>query len=148
MTDDSCSFRGLFHDGLVDILGDMDIHGPNEVQAEAFSSALAGRDVMVIAQTGSGKTLTFLLPIMQHLLQRVATTKEQAQQVERKPECLVLVPSRELVVQHTALAERFAAALPDARWLQDLLLIATLDQSWRWMRWMLSYVHRMLGSSP
>ena len=39
-------------------------------QANAIPLALAGRDLMVVAQTGSGKTLTFLLPILQKLTER------------------------------------------------------------------------------
>lgn len=62
---------------------------PTEVQAAAIPHALQGKDVVATAQTGTGKTLAFLLPVMEGLLQ----TKEA------KLEALVLVPTRELALQ-------------------------------------------------
>jgi ATP-dependent RNA helicase RhlE len=59
------------------------------VQATAIPQALAGKDVMATAQTGTGKTLAFLLPVMERLLQDPA----------RHVRALVLVPTRELAMQ-------------------------------------------------
>src|SRR5262249_1570654 len=59
---------------------------PTPVQQEAIPLAMAGRDVLACAMTGSGKTAAFLLPIMQRLLaKRRGTTR-----------ALVLTPTREL----------------------------------------------------
>lgn len=62
---------------------------PTPVQAEAIPPALAGKDVIATAQTGTGKTLAFLVPIIEHLLQHDATGIA----------ALVLVPTRELAMQ-------------------------------------------------
>jgi ATP-dependent RNA helicase RhlE len=62
---------------------------PTPVQAAAIPQALEGKDVLATAQTGTGKTLAFLIPIMEHLLKQ-ATPGIAA---------LVLVPTRELAMQ-------------------------------------------------
>src|ERR1035437_11085132 len=62
---------------------------PTPVQAAAIPQALAGKDVLATAQTGTGKTLAFLIPIMEQMLQNV-TPGIMA---------LVLVPTRELAMQ-------------------------------------------------
>src|ERR1700737_3665486 len=62
---------------------------PTPVQAAAIPPALEGKDVLATAQTGTGKTLAFLVPIMERLLKE-ATPGIAA---------LVLVPTRELAMQ-------------------------------------------------
>ncbi len=62
---------------------------PTPVQEEALPHALAGKDVLATAQTGTGKTLAFLLPI----IERLSATNS------RFMEALVLVPTRELAMQ-------------------------------------------------
>src|SRR5580700_11453068 len=62
---------------------------PTPVQAAAIPQALAGKDVLATAQTGTGKTLAFLIPIIEHLLQNEAAGIA----------ALVLVPTRELAMQ-------------------------------------------------
>jgi ATP-dependent RNA helicase RhlE len=62
---------------------------PTPVQAAAIPEALAGKDVLATAQTGTGKTLAFLIPIIEHLLQNEAAGIA----------ALVLVPTRELAMQ-------------------------------------------------
>ena len=69
--------------------------GPSEIQAQSIPQALQGKDVIGLAQTGSGKTGAFALPILQELLD--------------KPQAffaLVLSPTRELAIQ---IAEQFEA---------------------------------------
>ena len=63
---------------------------PTEVQIATFTAALSGEDVFVSAETGSGKTAAYLLPIFEHLLQRESSHEIRA---------LVLVPTRELAQQ-------------------------------------------------
>ena len=65
---------------------------PTPIQAQAIPAVLQGRDVLGSAQTGSGKTLAFALP----LLQQVAQTPRPK---PRRPQALVLVPTRELAAQ-------------------------------------------------
>lgn len=62
---------------------------PTPIQRQAIPSILEGRDVLGAAQTGSGKTGAFALPILDHLLKRPG----------RGPRVLVLVPTRELATQ-------------------------------------------------
>ena len=62
---------------------------PTEVQAAAIPHAVLGKDIVATAQTGTGKTLAFLVPIMDQLLQ----------QPQSRLGALVLVPTRELALQ-------------------------------------------------
>src|SRR5437870_7633572 len=62
---------------------------PTPIQREGIPPILAGRDVIGTAQTGSGKTAAFLLPILQRL----------ARQPARGTRVLVLTPTRELAAQ-------------------------------------------------
>src|SRR5919199_3193125 len=62
---------------------------PTPVQAEAIPAAMAGRDLLASAQTGSGKTAAFLLPILHRLLSKPRRTTR----------ALVLTPTRELAAQ-------------------------------------------------
>ena len=65
---------------------------PTSVQAAAIPQALAGRDLMVSSQTGSGKTAAFMLPALERLSHRPA-------QGGRGVQVLVLTPTRELAMQ-------------------------------------------------
>ncbi|CAM4034207.1 MULTISPECIES: DEAD/DEAH box helicase [Flavobacterium] len=62
---------------------------PTPIQEKSFSVILSGRDMMGIAQTGTGKTFAYLLPIL----------KQWKFQDNESPRVLILVPTRELVVQ-------------------------------------------------
>src|SRR5277367_4224765 len=63
------------------------------IQAQAIPVLLSGQDVLGVAQTGTGKTAAFALPILQRL---AASNKRPA---PRKVRCLVLTPTRELATQ-------------------------------------------------
>ena len=71
---------------------------PSPIQEEAIPPALEGRDVLGCAQTGTGKTAAFSLPILNRLLENQTTSKK------RKIKALILTPTRELAVQ---IAESF-----------------------------------------
>jgi ATP-dependent RNA helicase RhlE len=66
---------------------------PSPIQAEAIPHLLAGRDLMGSAQTGTGKTAAFALPILQRL------SASALPRVPRCPRALILTPTRELAVQ-------------------------------------------------
>jgi ATP-dependent RNA helicase RhlE len=66
---------------------------PTPIQAQAIAPLLAGRDLLGIAQTGTGKTAAFALPILQHL----AATRENPG--PRGVRALILAPTRELAIQ-------------------------------------------------
>ncbi|MGH9521566.1 MAG: DEAD/DEAH box helicase, partial [Terriglobales bacterium] len=65
-------------------------HTPTPVQSAAIPHALAGKDLLATAQTGTGKTLAFVIPMVEHLMKSPAS---------RTVEALVLVPTRELAMQ-------------------------------------------------
>ena len=73
---------------------------PTPVQERVIPEALAGRDLMVSSQTGSGKTAAFMLPALQLL-------SEAHPVAGRGPRVLVLVPTRELSMQVTKAAETY-----------------------------------------
>tara|TARA_B100001989_G_C24546565_1_gene471195 strand:- start:681 stop:2450 length:1770 start_codon:yes stop_codon:yes gene_type:complete len=83
-------------DVLVDSLSRMDFQQPTPIQAEAIPIALSGRDVLGSAQTGTGKTAAFLIPLLAHLLK-----PEQ-----RNASALVIAPTRELAQQVTQQAHK------------------------------------------
>src|ERR1700722_17136143 len=64
---------------------------PTPIQAQAIPEALAGRDILGIAQTGTGKTAAFVLPMLSRL--------EQGRARARMPRTLILEPTRELAAQ-------------------------------------------------
>src|SRR5256884_6375939 len=78
---------------------------PTPVQAAAIPPALEGKDVLATAQTGTGKTLAFLIPMIEML----------SQQPSRQLNVLVLLPTRELAMQVNEEYERLRTkALPKA----------------------------------
>ena len=84
------SFTTLnLHPSLLHAIKDLGFIRPTGIQADAIPAALSGRDVIACAQTGSGKTAAFLLPIVQGLLDGK----------RGKTRALVLAPTRELAAQ-------------------------------------------------
>jgi ATP-dependent RNA helicase RhlE len=69
---------------------------PTPVQAQAIPLVLAGRDLLAGAQTGTGKTAAFVLPILQMLAPMASTSTSPARHAIR---CLILTPTRELAMQ-------------------------------------------------
>src|SRR5690242_12218442 len=74
---------------LLDALEENGYEQTTPIQEKAFAVVMSGRDVVGIAQTGTGKTLAYLLPC----LRQWKFTKEKF------PQILILVPTRELVLQ-------------------------------------------------
>jgi ATP-dependent RNA helicase RhlE len=74
---------------LFDALNDLGFTEPTPIQEKAFSVIMSGRDVVGIAQTGTGKTFAYLLPLL-----RMHTFSKQ-----KEPRMLIVVPTRELVIQ-------------------------------------------------
>lgn len=74
---------------LLKALAEMEFVNPTPIQQKAFPVVMSGKDVVGIAQTGTGKTLAYLLPILrQHTFSK-----------QKDPRILILVPTRELVLQ-------------------------------------------------
>lgn len=88
------------HERLLKGLEELKFDTPTQVQEAAIPLAIEGNDLHVIAQTGSGKTGAFVLP----LLQRLMTEDSQA----LEPRALILLPTRELARQILSEVQRFA----------------------------------------
>jgi ATP-dependent RNA helicase RhlE len=78
---------------------------PTPIQNEAIPAVLAGTDLLATAQTGSGKTAAYALPLLQRLLQAEPLTP-------RRVRALVLVPTRELAAQAGEVVRSLAQHLP------------------------------------
>jgi len=76
-------------------VADLGFDRPTPIQSESFPVILSGKDVVGIAQTGTGKTLAYILPVLQDL--------KFSKQLN--PRVLVLVPTRELVIQVVEMTE-------------------------------------------
>lgn len=74
---------------LLNALKDLGYTQPTTIQQKVFSTIMSGRDVVGIAQTGTGKTFAYLLPCL----------RQWKFSKDRVPQILILVPTRELVVQ-------------------------------------------------
>lgn len=101
------SFASL---GLIDqitrTLASLSYHTPTAVQAQAIPAVLAGRDVMAAAQTGTGKTAGFALPLLQRLVM------DGGQVASNSTRSLILVPTRELAEQVHESLRAYGAGLP------------------------------------
>ncbi|HEY2933495.1 MAG TPA: DEAD/DEAH box helicase [Acidobacteriota bacterium] len=85
---------------LCRVIAKLGYSSPTPVQVEAIPVILQGRDLMAGAQTGTGKTAAFALPMLERLLMR----GDRKPAISRKTRALVLTPTRELAVQvHDAL---------------------------------------------
>ena len=87
---------------LVKALNDVGYESPSPIQAQTIPPLLAGKDVLGQAQTGTGKTAAFALPV----LARIDLQK-------RAPQALVLAPTRELAIQVAEAFQKYAAHLRD-----------------------------------
>ena len=99
---ESIPFRNLgLAEALLATLTEVGYETPSPIQAATIPPMLAGRDVIGQAQTGTGKTAAFALPILSRL-----------DLSETKPQALVLAPTRELAIQVAEAFQRYAAKMP------------------------------------
>lgn len=82
-------------------LSDVGYESPSPIQAATIPALLAGRHVVGLAQTGTGKTAAFAVPILSQLDLK-----------QKSPQALVLAPTRELALQVSEAFERYAAHMP------------------------------------
>ncbi len=82
---------------LLRAIAEQGYSAPTPIQSQAIPAVLAGRDLLAAAQTGTGKTAAFTLPLLQRLLE-FSRTGERTRP-GRAPRVLVLVPTRELAAQ-------------------------------------------------
>ncbi|CAD5108734.1 DEAD/DEAH box helicase [Zestomonas carbonaria] len=88
------------HERLLKAVAELKFAEPTPVQVAAIPPALEGRDLRVIAQTGSGKTAAFVLPLLHRLL--------GAERPKIRTRALILLPTRELAQQTLKQVETFA----------------------------------------
>ena len=89
---------------LLDALAEVGYETPSPIQAATIPPLLAGHDVLGQAQTGTGKTAAFALPIL-----------ARADLAQARPQALVLAPTRELAIQVAEAFQRYATHLPGFR---------------------------------
>ncbi|HXH32969.1 MAG TPA: DEAD/DEAH box helicase [Plantibacter sp.] len=87
-------------DAVLKVLKDVGYETPSAIQAATIPPLLAGRDVVGLAQTGTGKTAAFALPILSRL-----------DLSQKSPQALVLAPTRELALQVCEAFEKYATHL-------------------------------------
>ena len=87
-------------EAVLKALRDVGYETPSPIQAATIPPLLEGRDVVGLAQTGTGKTAAFALPILSRL-----------DLSQKTPQALVLAPTRELALQVCEAFERYAAHL-------------------------------------
>jgi superfamily II DNA/RNA helicase len=106
---------------IVQAVADAGYQTPTPIQQQAIPVILAGHDLLGIAQTGTGKTAAFVLP----MIERLASGKAKA----RMPRSLILSPTRELATQSANYFETYGKHLN----LQMALLIGGvgMDEQWR-----------------
>ena len=92
-------------DPIIRTLASLSYTAPTAVQSQAIPAVLAGRDVMAAAQTGTGKTAGFALPLLQRLVL-------EGQAASNSARSLVLVPTRELAEQVHDSFKAYGASLP------------------------------------
>src|SRR5690606_39368755 len=79
---------------------------PTPIQQQAIPEVLAGHDLLAAAQTGTGKTAGFTLPVLHRLLQEPKRSKPG------QPRCLILTPTRELAAQVEESVQTYGKYLP------------------------------------
>ncbi|MPS36156.1 DEAD/DEAH box helicase [Stenotrophomonas acidaminiphila] len=80
---------------LLRALAEQGYENPTPIQQQAIPLVLQGHDLLAGAQTGTGKTAAFGLPLLQHL----ATSAQEVRSGPRRPRALILTPTRELATQ-------------------------------------------------
>ncbi len=88
---------------LIDALAAKDYTQPTPIQAKAIPTVLSGRDLLGIAQTGTGKTAAFMLPSLDRLV-----ANANGRPTPRRARMLVLAPTRELAAQIAESARNYA----------------------------------------
>ena len=92
-------------DALLKALAEQKYTQPYQIQKEAIPAILDGKDILGIAQTGSGKTASFVLPILQQF-------QDYGSSKNRHIKALVVVPTRELAIQVNDVFKLLGASLP------------------------------------
>ncbi|CAH2241571.1 jg3907 [Pararge aegeria aegeria] len=95
------------HSELVEVMSQLGYSLPTAIQAKSFLPIIQGHNTAVTAETGCGKTLAYLLPILQHILE----WKPHVQEDFNSPLAVVITPSRELALQIGEVAQSISQNL-------------------------------------
>ena len=87
-------------DNLLQTVNSLGYESPSPIQAESIPPLLEGRDILGQAQTGSGKTAAFALPLLSRINMK-----------QRSPQILVLAPTRELAIQVSEAFQKYAGKM-------------------------------------
>ena len=111
------SFESLgLHEALTKAVSQAGYDNATDVQLRAIPPGLEGKDLMVSASTGSGKTASFILPALQRVLAaRGDNTKRREKGIVYGPRILVLTPTRELALQVAKAAVTYGRNVPGVR---------------------------------
>ena len=93
-------------DQLAERLGEIDIATPTPIQEQAIPPLIEGRDLLGLAQTGTGKTAAYLLPLIQKILAQKETGEKH-----KAPAALILAPTRELAHQVATSIKAFSQGM-------------------------------------
>ena len=97
--------EGGFPEDIIDKLKNLGFDCPMPIQAQAWPIVMSGRDLIGIGETGSGKTLGFMLPALLHIANH--PERQNQKRHSNGPIALVLAPTRELAQQINAVARQF-----------------------------------------
>ncbi len=97
---------------LIRAVSDQGYLEPTPVQSAAIPLVLAGRDLLAGAQTGTGKTAAFVLPMLQHLNAEAGRADDRRAAPRRQVRALVVVPTRELALQVEESVRTYGARRP------------------------------------
>lgn len=99
------TFEDILHnDDLLDAVYDMHFDQCTPIQEQAIPEALLGKDILAIAQTGTGKTAAYLLPVLEQLI--------NDNYPQDKVNCVIMAPTRELAQQIDRQLQGFSYYLP------------------------------------
>ncbi|MEZ8100411.1 DEAD/DEAH box helicase [Vibrio bivalvicida] len=132
MTDSVIQFSDLaLNDSILSALDGMGFVSPTPIQAAAIPHLLAGKDALGKAQTGTGKTAAFSLPLLNKL-----------DLAQRKPQAIVLAPTRELAIQVAAEVKNLGKNISGLKVLEIYGGASIVDQ----MRALKSGAHIVVGT--
>lgn len=96
---------------IYQVLGGLNIQAPTSIQTVAIPRIMQGRHVFFASQTGTGKTLSYLLPLLHQLKMEELKAKTRLTTIKR-PRAVILVPSRELAQQVEEVCKLFVYDVP------------------------------------
>lgn len=96
---------------LLNKMYDLNYDKPTSIQSLCWPTLLSGLNMVGIAQTGSGKTLGFIFPMLVHIMNNQRYLRSQGRESKPGPVGLVLAPTRELAIQIQQVADQFGGTV-------------------------------------